>query len=396
MSVRLIGIGGGAGAYLTEKARQSIGEAQLIIGASRMLDSLPGHEAKTCAEYRADKIRQLILENPDKKICVLYSGDTGFYSGAGTLGRLLEESGIEAEVIPGISSLQVMSARLGMPWQSWRLSSAHGVACDPVYEVMQGKPVFFLTGGDCLPDRICRELTEAGLGDLTVYIGERLTYPEEKVMRGKAREMAEVSCDPLSVLLVMPAPVYPETVPGLPDEDFIRGSVPMTKQEVRAAVLARLGIRRQDVCWDVGAGTGSVSIEMAHHARSVWAIEQKREACELIMENRKKFCAWNLHLTEGKAPEGLESFPAPSAVFIGGSSGNMADIIDCALKKNPSARLCMTAIALESLSQACSCLEERGFSPAVTQIAVSRTKPAGGLHLLMAQNPVFLITGEKP
>lgn len=171
----------------------------------------------------------------------------------------------------------------------------------------------------------------------------------------------------------------------------------MTKQEVRAAVLAKLAVTPTDTLWDVGAGTGSVSVELAFAAPAgqVYAVECDPEACALIQKNREKFAAYNLTLIEGKAPEALDMLPAPDAVFIGGTKGNMGAVIDAVLHKNPAARLCIAAIALETLSAAVAALTAHGLAAEVTQISVSRTKAAGNLHLLMANNPVFLITGAR-
>ena len=171
----------------------------------------------------------------------------------------------------------------------------------------------------------------------------------------------------------------------------------MTKQEVRAAALAKLAVRPTDTLWDVGAGTGSVSVELALAAPRgrVYAVECDPEACALIRKNRECFAAWNLTLIEGKAPQALEALPAPDAVFLGGTKGSMEAVVDAVLAKNPQARLCISAIALETLSVAVAALTARGLTAEVTQIAVSRTKPAGRLHLLMANNPIFLITGER-
>ena len=170
----------------------------------------------------------------------------------------------------------------------------------------------------------------------------------------------------------------------------------MTKQEVRAAALAKLAVGPADVLWDVGAGTGSVSVELALAAPQgqVFAVECGGEACSLIRANREKFSAWNLRLVEGRAPEALADLPAPDAVFIGGTKGGMEEIVDAVLGKNPRARICISAIAVETLSAAVTALTTRGLEASVTQIAVSRTRPAGGLHLLCANNPTFLITGN--
>ena len=171
----------------------------------------------------------------------------------------------------------------------------------------------------------------------------------------------------------------------------------LNELEVRAAALAKLAVTPKDTLWDVGAGTGSVSVELALAAPAgqVYAVECDPEACALIQQNREKFSAYNLTLIEGKAPEALDMLPAPDAVFIGGTKGNMDAVIDAVLHKNSVARLCVAAIALETLSAAVAALTAHGLAAEVTQIAVSRTKTAGSLHLLMANNPVFLIMGAR-
>ena len=200
-----------------------------------------------------------------------------------------------------------------------------------------------------------------------------------------------------SDLLAEAAPRLERRCPGLPDEAFLRGTAPMTKQEVRAAALSKLAVGPSDVLWDVGAGTGSVSVELALAAPEgqVFAVECEQDACALIRDNRQKFSAWNLQIVEGRAPQALADLPAPDAVFVGGTKGGMEEIIDLALAKNKNARVCVSAIAVETLSAAVAALTKHGLEANVTQIAVSRTRPAGKLHLLMANNPTFLIMGER-
>ena len=299
-------------------------------------------------------------------------------------------------MLPGLSSVQLLSARLGRPWQDWKLVSAHGLDCDAVEAVMAGKPVFFLTGGALGPAALCGQLAAAGLGNLPVTVGENLAAPEERVVSGTAEEFAAEEFAPLSVLLAEAAPNMPRRTPGWPDGWFLRGAVPMTKQEVRAAALSKLAVAPGETCWDVGAGTGSVSVELAALCGHVYAVECEAEACELIRQNREKFHAWNLTVIEGRAPEALNDLPAPDAVFLGGTRGALAPIVDAALARNSKARLCISAIALETLSAAIETLKERGIEAEVTQLAVSRTRPAGSLHLLTANNPIFLITGNCP
>ncbi len=230
---------------------------------------------------------------------------------------------------------------------------------------MNHKTVFFLTGGAETPATLCAALTAAGLGDAHALVGENLGTPDEKIHFGTAQELAGQAFASLSVLLVEHA-VHPERrTPGLPDEAFIRGEVPMTKQEVRAAALAKLAVRPADTLWDVGAGTGSVSVELALAAPQghVYAVECEPDACALIRRNREKFAAWNLYPHRGPcAPDALEDLSAPDAVFIGGTKGSMEAVLDEVLGKNPNARICIAAIALETLGAAIAALTARGLT----------------------------------
>ena len=372
MKVTLVGTGCGDPGTMTEEVKRTIAEADVLIGAPRLLEAVEGYADPgilKVAEIKPAEILDAIQRTGaaedavaaikgtqdgriEINVCVAYSGDSGFYSGTRSLLPLLHQAGIETDVMPGISSIQVMAARLQVPWQDWKLVSAHGTDCDPVCEVMEGKEVFFLTGGALGPAELCAKLADAGLGELRVIIGERLSYADEKILVGKAADFAEREFDSLSVMLAEPAEVTDRT-PGIDDSAFIRGDIPMTKQTVR----------------DVGAGTGSVSVELAMKANrgSVWAVEREPEGCELIEENKKKFGVWNLHVVSGSAPEALADLPAPDRVFIGGSDGTLEEIMDAALEKNGDALICVSAIVLE--------IRDR--------------------HMMMAGNPIYIITGKK-
>ncbi|MBQ8935054.1 MAG: precorrin-6y C5,15-methyltransferase (decarboxylating) subunit CbiE, partial [Oscillospiraceae bacterium] len=349
MKITLIGAGCGTAATLTEQAREAIAQAQLVIGARRLLNGLRTENiSPACrlaeAVYTKD-IVSLIQEASCDRICVLLSGDSGFYSGTRLLLPALEE--YDTEVLPGISSLQAFAARLGRPWQDWTLCSAHGVDCDVVAAVCGTAPVFFLTGGRMGPAELCRRLTEAGLARLPVTVGENLMCPDERIVSGTASQLAAQTFAPLSVMLAEPAHRLPRRTAGLPDELFRRTErIPMTKQEIRAAALAKLAVDPDDICWDIGAGTGSVSVELALQAKNVWAVERDPEALALAERNRAAFGAWNLRLIEGSAPDALKGLPAPDAVFVGGSGGRMGAILRAVYDANPGARICVAAIAL--------------------------------------------------
>ena len=331
-------MGGGTVDSVTTQGAEALHEATLIIGAKRLLENLPDFCTQNrIAMYKIGEILSVLETTKEQNITLVYSGDTGFYSGASALCRVLDERHIGYTVIPGVSSVQLLSAAIHEPWQNWNLVSAHGCACDPVAACSMGKPTFFLTGGEVTPAVICAKLTEAGLGDVQAVVGENLGTPQQKISKNAVRKISESAFAPLCVLLVESCEVPVRRVPGLPNEVFIRGKTPMTKQEVRAAALAKLAVKPTDILWDIGAGTGSVSIEMALAAPLgyVYAVECDAAACSLIKQNRDKFHVHNLTLVEGKAPEKLTGLPAPNAVFIGGSKGNLPEIIDAVLTAMP-------------------------------------------------------------
>ena len=186
----------------------------------------------------------------------------------------------------------------------------------------------------------------------------------------------------------------------LPDNLFQRGAgadgvVPMTKSEVRAVCLSKLQLTERSVCWDVGAGTGSVAIEMALQAKKgrIFAIERKSAAVDLLHLNKEKFLTENLSIVSGCAPEACLDLPAPTHAFIGGSSGNMRDILTLLLEKNPGVRVVATAISLESIAELTACIKEFPWSATeVMSMQVAHDKKAGSYHLMTGQNPIYIFT----
>ena len=187
------------------------------------------------------------------------------------------------------------------------------------------------------------------MGDVLLYVGENLSYENEKIFVKPASELTEYKGDPLSVICAVNenAGTRLETH-GIRDEEFIRGKAPMTKEEVRTVSLSKLRLTADSVCYDVGAGTGSLSVEMAlrAHQGQVWAIEKKEDAVELIHRNKVKFAADNLEIVEGLAPEALKDLPAPTHAFIGGSSGNLKEIVKLLLEKNAHVRIVINCCLL--------------------------------------------------
>ena len=394
MKVYLIGAGMGGPGTMTLQALEAVKACPVLVGARRLLE---GWEADhDCVPLiAAADIAEYIGKAPLGPVGVLLSGDTGFYSGAKKLWPLLGEH--EVVTIPGLSSLAYFCARLQTTWQDVKLVSAHGRDCDLAGEIARNPRTFALTGGAVKAADVCRALAERGLGDVKVSVGERLGYPDERIVTAPAAELAGEDFDSLAVLLAEnPRPAAPPwRGPGLPDAAFLRGDVPMTKEEVRALALSRLRLEENHIVWDVGAGTGSVSVEcaLACPRGRVFAVEKKPEALALIGENKARFGVDNLEVVAGTAPEALEGLPAPDRVFLGGTSGNMDDILMMIFDKNPAARVVCTAVTLETVGEAARRFAKLEGADMV-QVSVTRTRPAGPYHLMDAQNPVWLFSGE--
>ena len=394
MKVYLIGVGMGNPGTMTAEALEAVRACPVLVGAPRLLESWAQDHDCVPLIAGAD-IAEYIGKQQEGPIGVLLSGDTGFYSGAKRLWALLEDH--EVVTLPGISSLSYFCAKLHTDWQDVKIVSAHGRSHNVVGEIQRNGRTFALTGGSTKAQDICRELTGRGLGDVTVSVGERLSYPDERVVTGTAAELAEETFADLSVLLaVNPRPVTrPWNGSGLPDEAFLRGNVPMTKEEVRALALSKLRLAERHVVWDVGAGTGSVSVECALScpAGRVFAVEKKEEALALLEENKERFHAANLSIVGGTAPEALKDLPAPDRVFIGGTSGELGEILDVIFDKNPAARVVCTAVTLETVAEAAKLFAHLEGADMV-QVSATRTRSAGRYHLMDAQNPVWIFSGE--
>ena len=401
--IYLVGIGMGNVETLTFQGRQAVEESQILIGAERMLNSFPDYRGETYGAITPSDIMDILRSNQKwDTAAVIFSGDTGFYSGAKKLNEAIETQNVDwhVEFIPGISSLQYFSAKLKLPWEDIKIVSLHGRESNILGAVYNHPKVFFLTGGDYPVNKICRILADNGLGDAVISVGERLSYPNETISKGTAVELMRNDFDPLAVIIVENQRLIKrETAThGLEDEHFMRGSVPMTKSEIRSITLSKLKLRSADVIYDIGAGTGSVAVEMALAAREgrVYAIECNEEAVNLIRENAKRMGAWNLTVVPGLAPEEIEALPAPDRAFIGGSKGNLGAILAALMKKNSRIRVVINAITLETVSEAVSQMNQLGFADVdIVQVFTAHAKAAGRSHLMQGQNPIFIISGEK-
>lgn len=406
--VTIIGAGPGNPDLLSRAALDAIDIADVVIGAHRALVGIdvPPDVVRCELVKTADIVAALTDAASWQRAVVVMTGDVGLFSGARRLVEALSgDARVDVRIIPGISSASYLAARLARPWQDWRFASAHGVACDIVAEAERTGELFLVTSGGEDPSRLSGELVQAGFGDARVTVAERLSYPDERITCATASEIAGQTFDDLNVMLIefaggagSPANSrWPYASSGIPDELFIRGDVPMTKQEVRAVALAKLRLTATDTVWDVGAGTGSVSIEAALIARAglVWAVERNATGVRLIRENADAFGCGNVHAVPGVAPEALAKLPVPDAVFVGGSAGELPSIVEAALEKNSQVRLCVPCVTVETLTEACALLSGsrfKGFE--ACQVSAARAENVGSHHLMKAQNPVFLVSAR--
>ena len=424
----LSGIGMGNTDGMTREAYHAFEEAEVIFGAERMLENLPGKGIKV-PYYRADDIISYLIEHPQyTKVAAAFSGDSGFYSGAQSMKKALEEAnekGIlksETTILPGVSSVSALAARLGVSWNDAVLASIHGRRANVVNLVRKNTKVFLLLSGKNDFEMLVNKFREAGINHVKISAGYRLSYPDEKLFTFYLDEFE-------TKLFDLPEGVYTCLIenedceeqiltPGIDDEIFSRTKVPMTKNEVRVLSISRLELTKNAVVYDVGSGTGSVSIECARLSPDifVFAIEQKEEAANLTKENAVRLgLSDQIVVINKKAPEGFEELPTPTHVFIGGSSGALSDILSAIQKKlivkentkgktdkaSKGVRVVINAVSLETIAQITKLIQTYPVKHVqLTQIQASRAHKLGSYNLMQAQNPVLiasfnLLPGDK-
>ena len=302
----------------------------------------------------------------------------------------------QVKLISGISTPVYFLTRLGLSWEEVYLTSVHGKQCNLINKVRSHPMVCSLLGGDRNVNTVCEKLCTYGYSDIDVTIGERLSYPDEQITKGKPKDFLEKEFDPLSVILIEnPNASNKEVHSGIDDSMFIRGKIPMTKRDVRGISLNRLQLTKDAVVYDIGAGTGSVAVEAAYRCEDgmVYAIEQKKEGIALIQENAKRFQVDNIITIEGMAPSCMEELPAPTHVFIGGSSGILRNILAAIRKKSSRVRVVVNAISLDTVSEVLQMTKEFDMTEFdMVQAGITPCEIIGSHHMMKAQNPIMIIS----
>ncbi len=389
--IYIVGTGMDCALTLTREGEEAIQNSDLLIGAERMLKPFESLKKPCLCEYKSEIIADYIRKSEYEKFAVLMSGDCGFYSGAQKLLLLLND--METEVICGISSPVYFCSKIKIPWQDMHFSSLHGRNANAARLVSRYEKNFFLLGGDVTVSQLCQKLCDYGLENVTVCIGENLSTEKERIFSGNAKDFTSLQTEKLCVAVVI-NPQYEKNIrTGIDDSEFIRDKVPMTKSEVRCAVISKLEIGRDDVCWDIGCGSGSVSVEMAMQCENgtVYAVDKNETAVRLTEQNSRRFACDNIKVIESDASDADETLPAPDCVFVGGSGGKLEKIINSAYNKNNSVKLVVTAVSLETLTDCMTIFEKLGLTAEITQISVTRTKKIGNHTMLSAENPVYII-----
>ncbi|MDY3250200.1 MAG: precorrin-6A reductase [Candidatus Choladocola sp.] len=398
--ISCIGIGMGDMGTLTHEAAEEIRNAQVIFGAERILESIRSAFAfrdkkpELVTEYAGGRIAAYLQEHPEyERAVILMSGDVGFYSGA----RGIESAfhGRPVRYICGISSIVYFASRIPTPWQDAKLLSAHGKKINLLNCVNRYPKIILLVSGAEDVKQFCSELHQAGMDHVCVTVGTNLSYPDETIKRGHPEDFLHCETTGLHIMMLENEKAEYTVSPGIPDESFVRGKVPMTKEEIRILSVAKMNLTENAVVYDVGAGTGSVSVEIARLCTfgTVYAIERNPEGIALIRENSRKLGISNVITVEGTAPEAMKDLPSPTHAFIGGSSGNMRQIIAALREKNPDVRIVINTIALESIAELTLLLAELKIEDAdIVHVSAAKSKVLGRYHMMGALNPVYIIS----
>ncbi len=405
--VHVVGVGNDGAESLTPRALAIVEKAELLVGGQRLLDSfahVPAERMKIGA--RVDEaLAAVAARRATSRVVVLATGDPNYF---GITRALLRHLPAEAlEIVPNVSALQWAFAKAREPWDDATFLTVHGRTITGLAQAVRGQgKVCLFTDERNTPAAIARALLDAGLDGYRAVLCEDLGGPSERVSRLSLAELTNRAAHPLNTLILLapdtaldPTPVA--WTPGLPEEAFDQRKPKLgliTKREIRVLSLARLALRPDSVVWDIGAGSGSVSIEAARLAPRgrVFAVEKNAEDVEIVRANVEKFAVAHVSVVHARAPEGLHELPDPDAVFIGGSGGELAAILAIAAARLRShGRLVVNAITLDTLHATVSAFRELRLEHEAILVSIARSKPLLDMMSFEALNPVYIVTGWR-
>lgn len=401
--IQIIGIGDDGPRGLNENSLRWIHETDVLVGGERHLAMFP--------ESRAERIvlkgglgrivDELARLRETHRIVVLASGDPLFYGVAGFIAKKVGAQAVD--IHPHLSSLQLAFARLGDSWQDAVLESVHGRPMRGLAQRIDGKAkIAVLTDEENSPSALARYLLEFGMDEYEAFVAENLGGEDERYGHWTLGEMTEGSFSPLNIVILRRRPdAFPARHGfGFEDEEFFQRKPDkglITKKEVRVLSLSELKLKSDSVVWDIGAGSGSVSVECAKLAPygQVFAIEKNEADMANIEQNRRKFRA-DFTAIHSKAPEGLDSILDPDAVFIGGSGGELRELIRvCCTRLRAGGRIVVNAATIETLADTQKALSEEGFAARIALVQIGRSKPILDMTRFEGLNPIYVITGFR-
>lgn len=379
----------GSEGLLTTEVSKALALCKNIIGPQRIVEKYKD-EKNVFTAYKPEDIK-VIADSLNGDTIVLMGGDTGFYSGAVKAAEAL--SGYDTVIIPGISSVSYFSSRLKMPWQDWKLLSTHGADRNVIGWINKIPKVFAILndGGDI--NKLCDKLILYKMDNVRLYVGENLSYDSERIVCGSPKELKDMVYGRLAVMLAVNNEAKTQFW-QLKDEEFIRGKVPMTKTEIRTLSLAKLCLDKNSVLYDIGAGTGSVGISAAliNPDIKVYAIDRNPKAVQLVEKNKVKFRADNVKIVFGEAECAMGNLESCTHAFIGGSGGNLEQIINIIFEKNADARIVINAVTVDSLVEIHNIIEKYSLQSEIIMASISVGESVGKHTIMKANNPVYVIT----
>ncbi len=401
-SIHVIGAGIAGHEGFTPQALELINQSELLFGAQRLLDLFPEY---TGEKFTVDdsNLPEMVgrLQDCDNRVVVLASGDPLFFGLGRYLLRNLADELIE--FLPNVTSVQYAFAKIREPWDDSVFVSGHGRALkDVVDRIVANDKAAILTDDINTPGAIGRELLSRHRGGYKAYLCENLGTDAEKIRVTDVKGLLALDVARLNVLILLKE--YEDTaqqyIPtfGIPDDEFVSIKKLITKEEVRVVTLAKLKLRHDMCLWDIGAGSGSICVEADHLLPNgrIFAIERNEECCQFIKENLQKFNTRNVVLIEGGAPDCLEELPDPDCVFIGGSGGNLWDILDTVDQRLAvGGRIVLNASTLDTLTAANEYFGNAGYQVEVVTVNIARTQPHSNYKIFEAYDPVYILTAVK-
>jgi len=404
--VDVLGIGAGGVEGLSRIARDRLDAATFLAGGRRHLELAPTGPAERFAivDNVAALVGRLRGRAPDDRCVVLASGDPLFYGIGHALGRDLGADQIRVE--PAVSSLQLAFARAGLAWHDAAIASVHGRPLASTLLPLLGQPkIGLFTQDGTSPAAVARFFRERGLDDYAAWVGERLGTPEERVHAHPLADLIDLRFDPLNFLILKRTETSAKLEShafAIPDDLFAvpdAGPVLLTHADVRAITLSRFRRVPPGPIWDVGAGLGGVSVDLARAFRGaeVVACERSEAHRAFLRENRRRFAAWNLRIVAGEAPGCLVGEERPAAIFLGGSGGHLDAILDLAVDRlREGGPLVANFVGLENLARFLERVRALGWPLDVAQVQVSQGRPLAGLTALVPLRPVWVVRTERP